>query len=59
MISILLTLIRPIDPDIDNDQPVPVAGDGDGMPDLFDVLALCGLIDRFDLRALVRTGGAL
>ncbi|MGV1952415.1 hypothetical protein ACQZ44_16440 [Agrobacterium vitis] len=59
MTSILLSLIRPIDPDIDNDQPVSAAGDDDGMLDLFDVLALCGFIDRFDLRTLVRTGGAL
>ncbi|MUO43631.1 hypothetical protein BBL17_017770 [Agrobacterium vitis] len=59
MIPILLSLIRPIDPDIDNDQPVPAAGDDDGMLDLFDILGLCGLIDRFDLRTLVRAGGAL
>ncbi|MGV1769601.1 hypothetical protein ACQZ6B_05430 [Agrobacterium vitis] len=59
MTSILLSLIRPIDPDIDNDQPVSAAGDDDGMLDLFDVLALRGLLDRFDLRTLVRTGGAL
>ncbi|MGV2105340.1 hypothetical protein ACQZ4X_04635 [Agrobacterium vitis] len=59
MTSILLSPIRPIDPDIDNDQLVPAAGDDDGMLDLFDVLALRGLLDRFDLRTLVRTGGAL
>ncbi|BCH60820.1 hypothetical protein RvVAR0630_34440 [Agrobacterium vitis] len=53
MTSILLIPIRLIDPGIDNDQPVPAAGDDDGMLDL------CGFIDRFDLRTLVRTGGAL
>ncbi|MGV2074224.1 MULTISPECIES: hypothetical protein [Rhizobium/Agrobacterium group] len=59
MTSILLIPIRLIDPGIDNDQPVPAAGDDDGMLDLCDILALCGFIDRFDLRTLVRAGGAL
>ncbi|MVA71950.1 hypothetical protein GOZ81_12790 [Agrobacterium vitis] len=52
MTFILLSLIRPIDPDIDNDQPVSAAGDG-GVIDRGDLLAL------LNLRALVRTGGAL
>ncbi|NSZ17163.1 hypothetical protein [Agrobacterium vitis] len=52
MTPILLSLIRPIDPDIDHDQPVPAAGDG-GVLDRGDLLALLNLC------TLVRTGGAL